>query len=184
MHTNIHDAQGIVTRHAGGRIWAESEGQGRGCTSFVQLTTIPPHEVATLLSGTPRADALDDRMINSTPRGGGMGTRVSSGDNVAALGPVRSPLFTLDEKGDDDGSVSGPTFKPRVLVVDDRCAYLASHQPCTGPSLILFSILAISDDRCALPIAARLARPPGTRTPVTPPGRPLDAISYPYLTPI
>ena len=121
--------QGIVTRHAGGRIWAESEGEGRGCTFFVQLTAIPPHEVATLLLRAPRADALDDNIMPVSPRGSGFGTRATSADNLAALATGRSPLFALDEKGEEDGSLAGPTFKPRVLVVDDRCVYLASRQP-------------------------------------------------------
>ena len=97
-------AKGIVTLHEGAKIWAESEGEGQGCTFCVELplVTISP-------SFECEADNEGDESISSS-------LLVSLGRCIKGSDVVRQPVAVSLPP---DLSLDVLPFRPRVLIVDD-----------------------------------------------------------------
>ena len=105
--------RGIVMLHKGANIWAESEGEGKGCTFFVELPLVSvAHPIESDNDSdnssdcSSVADAQQDNAIDQLSKCSGVF------DVVPAL-PAR-----LNSKSPAPLSALAP-FKPRVLIVDD-----------------------------------------------------------------
>jgi DNA-binding response OmpR family regulator len=102
--------KGIVMLHKGANIWAESDGEGKGCTFYVEL----PLEVVAASSSEDEGDeesesddeSDDDSSVDSfdSDPQQDQKSRASGGEIVVRHRP---------------GSVVLAVFKPRVLIVDD-----------------------------------------------------------------
>ena len=131
----LYITKGIVEMHAGAKIWAESEGEGHGCTFFVEIPTVKMNVVVADVDGSQDADV--EAELEEVP---------SAQAPAPAAGPVARGAVTdllllprESRRGDLVGSahplsrlqsaaeiVAGPSgdpevevFRPCVLVVDD-----------------------------------------------------------------
>jgi CheY-like chemotaxis protein len=93
--------KGIVLLHKDANIWAESEGEGKGCTFFVELPLLTTSR-SVYCEGDNDGDNNSLASLEDEKQEDSIGPLIGRNDNVS----VRSP---------------GPSvvFKPRVLIVDD-----------------------------------------------------------------
>ena len=108
---------GIVELHKNGKIWAESEGEGFGCTFFVQL---PLHShnysIAPSPEDMPETSAARRAVIDITPlsieqpddKQSEVGEEHRSVTSPPPPAPVQPPVAVLEAM-----------WKPTILVVDD-----------------------------------------------------------------
>ena len=100
----LYITKGIVLLHKGANIWAESEGEGKGCTFFVEL----PLVVIT----DPENHLNDDD--NSS---------VHDRDREAPVAPLKQEDSRLVSVQSDPSKASSAfalaAYKPKVLIVDD-----------------------------------------------------------------
>ena len=139
----LYITKGIVVQHTGAKIWAESEGEGHGCTFFVEIPTV------VLDAAVVAVQSQDAERRLSLRRGGSnKSARVASNRSahVASIRNAQSPkmksLYSAEfavqraavlqhaaEQGKDgDGAdaeaeaaadAAEAVFRPLILVVDD-----------------------------------------------------------------
>ena len=117
----LYITKGIVVQHTRGKIWAESAGEGHGCTFFVQLPTV-------VLDAGVAAAQLED--AERLPRGASISSlaspRIKSIRNAEYAVQQAAALQRAVEQGDGPAAgaeplagISEEVFNPLILVVDD-----------------------------------------------------------------
>ena len=118
----LYITRGIVNLHEGAKIWCESEGEGHGCTFFVEIPTVKM-DIA-----IDQNDADMDRVAESAEKGEagpvatGAVTDMLLQPRVArrtdpAPARCRSPAPSL--ASGPSNNLDEEVFRPCVLVVDD-----------------------------------------------------------------
>jgi DNA-binding response OmpR family regulator len=102
--------KGIVMLHKGANIWAESEGEGQGCTFFVEL---PMVSVAASTSADEESE--NDDYSDSDDSDGSMSLSEAPQSQHSK---ASKPDLAIRNKS-TNSSVVQAVFKPRVLIVDD-----------------------------------------------------------------
>ena len=109
----------MVQLHKNAKIWAESEGEGKGCTFFVHIPLHSHHHVE-------RVHSISDRGSSSArPPTHQIELCITSSSAIPAVTDVpegkqselscrNSPLIRRQQSNEDD-----TTWKPTILVVDD-----------------------------------------------------------------
>ena len=63
----LYITKGIVEMHAGAKIWAESEGEGHGCTFFVEIPTVKMSAVVADVDGSRGAEEEEEAVEEVVP---------------------------------------------------------------------------------------------------------------------
>ena len=110
----LYITKGIVLLHKGANIWAESGGEGKGCTFFVELPLmwIAPsnsEDDESDSDSSSDSDSNDSDVNDSSAEPEASPSQPSQASSVGVAPRVRST----------NSSVVQAVFKPRVLIVDD-----------------------------------------------------------------
>jgi len=145
--TTLFETSGIVDLHENGKIWAESEGEGKGCTFFVQL---PLHSRNHVESTVDKRGSLlrGGSVLELSPSvKQNLLSDVIDGKEPLAIVPNRGSPITA--KGQVPVSSVVESWKPTILVVDDsamnRKVDKFTFPSVTPSSLVPSIVLAFSN---------------------------------------
>jgi len=128
----LYITKGFVNLNAGGRIWAESEGEGHGTTFIVELEVMSVGAAIPSMIASASAAPVDYPHHDGGEEGKAQQALVAASHSQRAArilsrrgSPRGSPrgsqvkCLLPDVDGSGPGSGSGKGFRPLVLVVDD-----------------------------------------------------------------